>query len=203
MKLLTLPLFLPVFLAVLCSCGQQKAVDQLNSNKLRFATLDAVDRDTVPVLKDFRSLFPDSTIQYLSFAGADFPSLSADTFLYGRYTLNMRLPVFYSNDHKSVLRYGDPEFFLCEIKYIRMEGETIDYYDAGDQQWHFGRDVWKRIFDAGRDFAVVGFDLKKGSPVKNFDALRTSIMKNSRSAAIQAAQDAANLRPATDKPKAE
>lgn len=165
---------------MLCSCEVREA------NEQRYTTLDAVDRDTVPVLKDFRSLYPDSTIQYLSFAGADFPSLSADTALYGRYTLNLRVPVFYSADNKVVLRYGDPEFFLCEIKSIQMEGKTMRGYDAGDQQWHFGGDVWKQVLDAGGDFEVVGYDLKKDAPIKNFSALDESIKERSRSAVIQA-----------------
>ena len=70
--------------------------EQLRISQLRHAALDAVDRSKIPFLKDFLTLYPDSVVRYLSFAGADFPSLSVTTTLHDRYEFNMRVPVKYS-----------------------------------------------------------------------------------------------------------
>lgn len=142
--------------------------EQVSVSKLRHATLDAVDRNKIPYLKDFIGLYPDSVVWYLSFAGADFPSLSVTATLYDRYEFNMRIPVRYSEDHRKVLGYGPPKCHLLEIESVDRRGDELGGRSGGDLQEHFGEEEWKSIVKSKGDFSVLGFELKKDAPVADF-----------------------------------
>ena len=148
--------------------------EQLRISALRHAALDAVDRTTIPHLKDFLKLYPDSVVRYLSFAGADFPSLSVTTTLYERYQLNMRVPVRYSEDDSKIVGYGEPECHLLEIASVSPRddgagGIELGGTSGGDLQKHFGVEEWGALVESKGDFSVLGYELEKGKPVPNFD----------------------------------
>jgi hypothetical protein len=147
--------------------------EQIKISSLRYATLDSEDRKMTPNLKDFLAIYPESIIRYLSFAETDFPGLSANTTLYDRYKLNMRIPVRYSDDHTKVLSYGLPICYLLEIRSVDsrddgLGGTELGGYSGGDLQKHFGDAEWQKLFKANGDFSVLGYELKQDKPVKNF-----------------------------------
>lgn len=143
-------------------------------NAARFAVLDAVDRTKVPHLKEFLALYPEAVVRYLSFAGGDFPSLDVTTTLYGRYEFNMRIPVTYAADNRTIAGYGSPECHLLEIASVDRRGDgsggiELGGTSGGELQKHFGEKEWKALVAARGDFAKLGFELKKDAPVPDFD----------------------------------
>lgn len=147
---------------------QKALVEQLTVSKLRHAALDAADRKEIPYLKEFLALYPDAIIQYLSFEGAEFPSLSVTTTLHGRYEFNMRLPVAYSKDNQTITGYGQPQCHLTEAESIAPRGNELGEISFGDLEKHFGEKEWKALVEAKGDFSALGYQLKKDAPVPNF-----------------------------------
>lgn len=144
-------------------------VEQIRISTLRHSALDAADRKKIPHLKDFLVLYPDSNIQYLSFADADFPSLSVTTTLHDRYKFNMRIPVTYSKDNRTIIGYGSPQCHLLEIESVDRRGDELGGTSGGDLQKHFGEEEWKALLEAKGDFSKLGYELKKDAPVPDFD----------------------------------
>jgi hypothetical protein len=158
-------------LLILTSCQTAK---QLRISKQRHATLDASDRTKIPHLKDFLTLYPNSVVSYVSFAGADFPSLSVTTTLYDRYEFNMRVPVTYSGDNARIVGYGEPRCHLLEIDSVsprddKAGGIELGGTSGGDLQKHFGISEWRTLVESNGDFSVLGYKIQKGKPVPNFD----------------------------------
>jgi hypothetical protein len=148
---------------------EKALADELRISTLRHAALDVADRAKIPHLKDFLTLYPDSVVRYLSFARADFPSLSVTTTLHDRYEFNMRVPVTYSEDSKTVVGYGSPLCHLLEIESVDRRGDELGGTSGGDLQKHFGEKEWKALLEAKGDFSTLGYELKKDAPVPDFD----------------------------------
>jgi hypothetical protein len=163
--------------------------EQLRTSKLRHAALDAADGTKIPHLKDFLILFPGSAIQYLSFAGADFPSLSVTTTLYDRYEFNMRVPVTYSDDNMTIVGYGSPICHLLEIESVDRRGDELGGTSGGDLQKHFGEKEWKALLEAKGDFSTLGYELKKDAPVPHFDLVIKHLKSQERRIPKPAEQD--------------
>lgn len=157
-------------------------------NQKRYDALDKVDRNAIPVGSDFMRLFPDATIRYLDFSGSDFPGLSYDTTLFQRYTLNLRIPVFYSDEgdeEPSISGFGDPLFYVFEVQNVIPMDGRVGEIRYGDQQFQFGQDEWKRLMAADLDFAAIGHPLKKEQPVEGFDLIKAQNEELSRKAQKQ------------------
>jgi hypothetical protein len=154
--------------------------EQANISTLRYKALDSVDRNKIPYLKDFLTIYPEAIIRYLSFAGTDFPGLSINTTLYNRYRLNMRIPIKYSDDNTKILSYGLPQCHLLEIISVktRQDGfgvKELHGYSGGELQKHFGDEEWQALFKAKGDFSVLKYKLKKDKPVANFNLVIKSL----------------------------
>jgi hypothetical protein len=167
--------------------------EQLRISQLRHAALDAVDRSKIPFLKDFLTLYPDSVVRYLSFAGADFPSLSVTTTLHDRYEFNMRVPVQYSDDDSSIVGYGEPECHLMEVASVSPRddgagGIEMGGTSGGDLQKHFGIKEWGALVESKGDFSVLGYEIKKGKPVPNFNLVIKHLKSLERRIANQEAE---------------
>jgi len=168
--------------ALLLAAGCDPWAAESAKNQKRFDALDKVDRKAIPVGSEFIRLFPDATIRYLDFSGSDFPGLSYDTTLFQRYTLNLRIPVFYSKEDASVSGFGDPVFYVVEVqKVVPMDGR-VGEVRYGDQQFQFGKDEWKKLMGAAGDFAAIGHPLKKDQPVEGFELIKGQNEELSRKA---------------------
>jgi len=153
----------------------QKALEkEFRVSKLRHDLLDAVDRTKIPYLKDFLSLYPEAIVRYLSFAKADFPSLSVNVTLHDRYQFNIRVPVRYAKDNSKIEGYGEPICYLIELARVipRDDGNGgIEMGETwgGDLQKHFGLESWNKLVKAKGDFSQLGFKLVVDKPVPNFN----------------------------------
>lgn len=175
--------------------------EQIRISKLRHGLLDAADRTKIPYLKDFLTLYPDSVVRYLSFAGSDFPSLSVNTTLHDRYQFNLRVPVRYSEDSSKIMGYGEPRFHLLEIASVTPRddgagGTELGGTSGGDLQEHFSLKEWKKLVESKGDFATLGFRLEVNRPVPNFDLVKKHLKSLERQKPNQAEQDGAE-QPAT------
>lgn len=158
---------------------------QAAMSKLRYATLDAVDRKKVPYLKDFLALYPDAIVSYLSFARSDFPGLSVTATLHNRYKFNLRIPIKYSADNTEIINYGSPVCHLIEIKSVQPRddgrgGIELGGTMGGDLQKHFGAKELQKVIESKGDFSVLGFKLREKAPVKNFDLVIKSLKQRER-----------------------
>lgn len=176
--------------------------EQLRISKLRHATLDAADRTKIPYLRDFLTLYPDSVVRYLSFAGADFPSLSVTTTLHDRYEFRMDVPVKYSDDHLKILGYGEPECHLMEVDSVTPRddgagGIELGGTSGGALQKHFGNKEWGALVESKGDFSVLGYEIKKGKPVPNFNLVIKHLKSLERRISNQEAEQAGAGQPAT------
>jgi hypothetical protein len=128
-------------------------------------------------LKDFLSLYPDSAVNYLSFADADFPSLSVNTTLYDRYKFSLRVPVRYSPDNSKIVSYGEPKCHLLEIASVSPRGDgaggtELGGTNGGDLQEHFGLEAWEKLVHSKGDFSTLGFKLDSARPVRHFELVK-------------------------------
>ena len=167
--------------------------EQIRISKLRHGLLDAVERTEIPHLKDFLALYPDSVVRYLSFADADFPSLSVNTTLHGRYQFNLRVPVRYSEDSSKIVGYGEPRCHLLEIDSVTPRddgvGETeLHGTSGGALQEHFDLKDWNKLVEAKGDFSTLGFKLEVDKPVPNFDLVKKHLKSLERQIPEQAEQ---------------
>ncbi|GAA5496424.1 hypothetical protein Rhal01_02607 [Rubritalea halochordaticola] len=165
--------------------------DQIRVYKLRHELLDATKRKEIPYLKDFIALYPESVVRYLSFAKADFPSLSVNTTLHDRYQLNMRIPVRYSEDNKKIIGYGEPLCYLSEISSVTPRddgagGTELGGSSGGDLYKHFGLQDWKKLVEAKGDFASLGLKLEVNKSVPNFNLVKKHLKSLERKIPKQA-----------------
>ena len=175
---------------------QKALAEQMRISKLRYATLDAADRNKIPFLKDFLTLYPNAIVRYLSFAKADFPSLSVNTTLHDRYQFNLRVPVRYSKDNKEIIGYGEPICHLLEIISVTPRddgagGVELHGTKAGDLQEHFGLQNWDKLVESKGDFSTLGFKLKVTNPVPNFDLVKKDLKSLERKIPNPTEQDTA------------
>jgi len=175
--------------------------EQIRVSKLRHGLLDAADRTKIPYLKEFLTLYPDSVVRYLSFADADFPSLSVNTTLHARYQFNLRVPVRYSEDSSTIVGYGEPRCYLLEIASVTPRddgagGTELGGTSGGDLQEHFGLEEWKKLVESKGDFAPLGYRLDVDRPVPNFDLVKKHQKSLERQIPKQAEQGGAD-QPAT------
>ncbi len=174
---------------------------QLGISKLRHATLDAADRTKIPYLRDFLTLYPDSVVRYMSLTGADFPSLSVTTTLHDRYEFRMDVPVKYSDDHLKIVSYGEPACNLIEVAAVTPRedgagGIELGGTRGGDLQKDFGSKEWEALVESKGDFSVLGYEIKKGKPVPNFNLVIKHLKSLERRIANQEAE-ASGGQPAT------
>ena len=161
---------------------------------LRHSALDAADREKVPHLKEFLVLFPNAIVRYLSFADADFPSLSITTTLHDRYEFNMRIPVTYSEDNQKILGYGSPRCHLLEIESVARRGDVLGGTSGGDLQKHFGEEEWKALVKSKGDFSVLGYELNKDAHVPDFELVTKHLKSLERQIPKPAEQDGGGKR---------
>jgi hypothetical protein len=182
---------------------QKALAEQLRISTLRHAALDAADRTKITHLKDFLTIYPDSVVRYLSFAGADFPSLSVTTTLHDRYEFRMDVPVKYSDDHLRIVGYGEPECHLMEVASVspRDDGKggiELGGTNGGNLQKHFGIKEWGALVESKGDFSVLGYEIEKGKPVPNFNLVIKHLKSLERRIANQKSEREADTgQPAT------
>ena len=143
--------------------------EQIRVSELRHDVLDGTNRKGIPYLRDFLTLYPDAVIRYLSFANADFPSLSVTTTLHDRYTFDMRVPVRYSEDNLKIVGYEGPRCHLLEIESVTRRGDELGGTSGGGLQKQFGEEEWKALVESKGDFSALGYELKADRPVPGFD----------------------------------
>ncbi len=174
---------------------------QLEISKLRHATLDAADRNKIPHLREFLALYPDSVVRYMSLTGANFPSLSVTTTLHDRYEFRMDVPVKYSDDHLEIVSYGEPACYLIEVAAVTPRedgagGIELGGTRGGDLQKDFGSKEWGALVESKGDFSVLGYEIKKGKPVPNFNLVIKHLRSFERRITNHEAEDDAD-QPAT------
>jgi hypothetical protein len=125
-----------------------------------------LDRSAVPYLKDFLTLFPGAVVRYLSFADADFPSLSVTTTLHNRHQFNLHVPVRYSADNLKIVCYGAPKCHLLEVESAIPRddgsgGNELGGTNGGHLQKQFGIKEWETLVESKGDFSVLGYEMKE------------------------------------------
>jgi len=97
---------------------------------------------------------------------------NTEVYFYKRYVLLMQVPVRMGYEFDEVLEVLDqPKFYLVEVRSIKyygsQPGATIEQGD--DWPYPFTAEEWAKVYEARGDFSVIGIDLKKDQPVKDFD----------------------------------
>jgi hypothetical protein len=123
---------------------------------------------TVPLLRSFKNQYPKSQnfISYIT--GADGQTTwNSKAALYGRYVLQMSVPVRINSGPLNVQLVGTPSFEIREVT-------AISTLPDGRQEILYGDTVkinltdWKKLQAANGDFNAIGVKLKKNKPVKGF-----------------------------------
>lgn len=132
--------------------------------KRRFDALDAA-RPTAPYISDFVRLFPEAHVNYRYFKNGDEPGFNVTAVLYGRYELTMQLPVDFDQSRRHVVGYGEPNFYLLEVKSVSRDG--VISFNSRDQKTFRGAG-WQKIVKAHGDFRAIGYDMVTNQPVPGF-----------------------------------
>lgn len=121
-------------------------------------------RKTVPVVREFNQAFS-SANNFISYhVGGGKPVWNAKAPLYDRYVVTLKVPVTLSEDRRSVIDYGAPEFRIVEVTEITNRG-SIRY---SEHQMSFGPKEWKVLSEAQFDFSSIGYVMSKDNPVSGF-----------------------------------
>ena len=95
---------------------------------------------------------------------------NSEVYFGGRYTLTMQVEVKTDADFAKITDVvGKPLFVLTEARRIvKSPSGTMGADFSND--WKFGIDDWKKVFDAKGDFGVIGIKTRKDEPLEGFDA---------------------------------
>lgn len=94
---------------------------------------------------------------------------NTEVHFYGRYALTMQVDVKMPTDFNQVEAVlGEPKFYLIEVGKVR-KSDTGQIGANIVNDFKFNLDDWKKVYKAKGDFGVIGLDIKKGQPVKDFD----------------------------------
>jgi hypothetical protein len=123
---------------------------------------------SAPVVQQFLRLFPAAQIRYRWFGRSNCPGFDGFVVLHGRYELTMQLPVDFDDAGRTVVGYGEPQFYLLEItQFERLPGgpSHISY----GRNLVFGSEEWEKVISANGDFRVIGWTLVTNEPVPGID----------------------------------
>lgn len=94
---------------------------------------------------------------------------STVAYFYDRYVLTMKVDV------KVPYSFDKVETILSEPRFTLNEVEKVTFHSGGDvvgasfgAQHRFSLKDWKKLYEANGDFSVIGIDVKKDRPVKDF-----------------------------------
>jgi hypothetical protein len=90
--------------------------------------------------------------------------------LHGRYKLKMQFDIEINYRRRDFKRISEPRFYVLEV--IEVEVPSSPQYGIGckfGDSFTFGLDDWKTLVKNKGDFSSIGIELKKDSPVDNFD----------------------------------
>lgn len=123
--------------------------------------------ETIPVARQFRSLFPNSQNFYTYYNGQS-AILRCQAALYQRYELSLSVKVSLDINRTKVTRFEKSQFYLYEIESIVPSSDGTVSLSTGDLHKRFGAKEWERLYEAKGDFSVLGIVLIKDKPVPNF-----------------------------------
>jgi len=89
--------------------------------------------------------------------------------LHERYELLMQLPVRFDSSNRSVIGYGEPQFYLREVERVQLQkGRTglTSYNPIAERK--FGSAEWKKTVESGGDFGAIGYRMITNQPVAGF-----------------------------------
>jgi hypothetical protein len=111
----------------------------------------------------------DDCRHYIVYSGPDSVSTwNSSAYFGGRYALTMQVPVKIKSATSGKV-IGEPRFYLNEVRSVAVHPNGV-VSTSFARDLKFGPTRWKKVFEANGDFAVIGFQVKTGPPVKNFAA---------------------------------
>ena len=151
-----------LFMFVLgCTRRSDRELVQRHDEIVAYATSD------VPEFKAFKQCFPESRsfISYITGQNGD-PTWNSKAPLFGRYMLEMTVPIRIDRETFRVTPTASPDFTFREISDISNASgrEVISYAGAIP----FSLADWEKLKAAQGDFDKIGIQLKKNQPVPNF-----------------------------------
>lgn len=129
----------------------------------------------IPEAKQIEELLGDSD-HFISYSGSRSVgnNWNTEVYFYGRYVLTMQVPVRMGYEFDEVLEVLDePKFYLVEVRSIEFYGNDnnpgASFEQGDDYPYPFTAKDWAKVYQAKGDFSVIGIDLKKDQPVKDFE----------------------------------
>jgi hypothetical protein len=94
----------------------------------------------------------------------------AEAYFGGRYHLSLQVPVEIESATRGRV-IGEPRFYLWEVESVSISpsGQVHTSF-VGSGQLEFGRAEWLRIVAADGVFGAIGYHIKTGPPIPNFEA---------------------------------
>ena len=127
-------------------------------------------RTSIPFVADFVRLLPNSTTGISYFTGTyGEPTYRCDGGVYGRYVVSMECPVHFTFFRARIKAFGQPTFYLKEVRSIRVLSDGRLDIEYGDTQLRFGIDKWNNIVANDGDIAALGIVVIKDKPLPSFD----------------------------------
>ena len=163
-----------MFLLSLPSCGHPRSFNPKNYTQ---AVKSGFEK--IPQALQIEQLFGEAD-HFISYSGPYVPQdWNTEVFFYGRYTLTMQVEVKTNSAFSEITEVvGTPKFFLVEVKELTEvlpDGTPLGARFSND--WRFGVNDWKKIYDAKGDFSVIGITIKKDQPIEGFGSFARGIKK--------------------------
>lgn len=139
-----------------------------------YRALGAVQSDE-KFLSEFRRVFPGAIERVRYFAPDGEPGFDVVVHLYQRYELTMQLPVSFDVSGTRVVGFGNPSFYLTEVKSVEQTASgtlAVSYDPSGALR--FGPKEWEKLVEHGGNFAAIGYQMVVDRPIANFEALTIS-----------------------------
>jgi hypothetical protein len=124
----------------------------------------------ITAAREFLKLYPEAECQFSYYTGEYGPPTWVGTSgLYGRYILQMEVPVSISSSGKKVKSFGEPKCYLKEVEHVTVEEGGRVAYTCGPTQVRFGPKDWQTIVQNRGDLSSSGVTIVKDHPIPNFD----------------------------------
>lgn len=130
----------------------------------------------LPIAVEFEELFPGQTDHFIThygfnrYGGDRTNTWNSQAHFADRYSLTMQVEVVVDYENNTVTPAGEPKFYVIEYYEIDDKGDG-GYSGSTRSAGIFGEDEWRKIYDSGGNFSVIGVNIDQDTPVPNFGPL--------------------------------
>ena len=170
--LLCLSFFLSACSEVVSESGLQVSAHSeiLDESLSDYRNILMMCHEDIPIAKSLTKQYPEADFYISYYTTKDREPLLRFCYgLYSRYVVNVTIPIKLNESRDQLLSYEQAAFYLYEISVVEHLDNQRYQVKSGKLHKRFLEKEWRLLENSEFDYTQIGIDLKKSSPVANFD----------------------------------